>query len=501
MDNFENLTQPTPKPLARRARSIWLMSCLLTLAMLMGVAFEVAPDEARATYAFWIRQINDLGGPSTATISWDSPSPLLEHPSRQNPQDVDSLIAHLADEPPTLKLDRQAQPNFDRDDLLTDPDDRVSEEFKVDDEMKARVGFWFDIYTKYSSDQRVIHNQRFPWIVYQVVDVAPILYATTPPHRWLRNVKADKFVQNEAKNIRAILVKISKIKNLSTLKPDEQAIADLFRTLPGKLQKNAREAARDVRIQTGQKDFFSDGLQVSSRYLADMDLIFEKARIPTELTRLPLVESSFNHLATSKAGASGIWQFVGGTGRKYLLVDGPIDERRSPFKATMAAARLLKENHLIMYRSWPLAITAYNHGPAGVKKAARAARSRDIGTIVRRYCTKSFNFASSNYYAEFLAALYAEKYKDKIFSNIVFTDALEDDSVVIPRSIKTKQLMRVTGLSIDELTLHNPDLIKAIAINASVPKGFHLHIPSAMKESLEAKLALARAGRLSAWNG
>ncbi|RYF36199.1 MAG: hypothetical protein EOO38_28005, partial [Cytophagaceae bacterium] len=59
-------------------------------------------------------------------------------------------------------------------------------------------------------------------------------------------------------------------------------------------------------------------------------------------------------------------------GRKFMIVNDSIDERRSPFKASEAAARLLKENHLILRRSWPLAVTAWNHGPGGVRKAAKA---------------------------------------------------------------------------------------------------------------------------------
>src|SRR5207253_2957861 len=100
----------------------------------------------------------------------------------------------------------------------------------------------------------------------------------------------------------------------------------------------------------GQKNFFEEGLKISGAYFKEMENIFAKQKLPIELTRLPLVESSFNHFATSKDGAAGIWQFMGDTGRKFMLVNDQIDERRSPFKATEAAARLLKENHMILYR-------------------------------------------------------------------------------------------------------------------------------------------------------
>src|SRR5690606_8417959 len=100
-----------------------------------------------------------------------------------------------------------------------------------------------------------------------------------------------------------------------------------------------------------------------------MEEIFTQLDLPIELTRIPLVESSFNIMAHSKAGAVGVWQFMPLSGKEYMKVDPSIgiDERRSPLKSTIAAARLLKRN-LKMTGNWPLAITAYNHGFTGIKR-------------------------------------------------------------------------------------------------------------------------------------
>ena len=220
-----------------------------------------------------------------------------------------------------------------------------------------------------------------------------------------------------------------------------------------------------------------------------MDRIFAQHKVPPELTRIPLVESSFNHLATSKAGASGVWQFVGNTGKKFLIVNSSIDERRSPLKSTHAAARLLKENHMILSRQWPLAITAYNHGPAGVRKAAKSVGSTDIAKIIGRYKTRSFGFASTNYFAEFLAALYAEKYKDEIFVFAGSPNMFTEDNVILPRAMRATNLLRVTGLSADEVLLYNPDLKQAFKRNTTLPRGYRLHIPSDRKDDLRAKFA------------
>ena len=118
---------------------------------------------------------------------------------------------------------------------------------------------------------------------------------------------------------------------------------------------------------------------------------------------LPLVESSFENRALSNAGAAGIWQFTRGTGRLYLNVNRKVDERLDPAKAARAAARLLHDNYGAL-GSWPLAITAYNHGRAGMMRAQSEAGS-EITKIIDTYRGPLFGYASMNFYSEFLAAV------------------------------------------------------------------------------------------------
>jgi soluble lytic murein transglycosylase-like protein len=115
------------------------------------------------------------------------------------------------------------------------------------------------------------------------------------------------------------------------------------------------------------------------------------------------VESSFENRALSNAGAAGIWQFTRGTGRLYLSVNQRVDERLDPAKATRAAARLLHDNYLAL-GSWPLAITAYNHGRAGMLRAQTEVGS-EISRIIEDYRGPSFGYASMNFYSEFAAAV------------------------------------------------------------------------------------------------
>lgn len=378
---------------------------------------------------------------------------------------------------------------YNREDILNDYQNKISEPFKVPDNMRERVGFWFDVYTRYDNNNRIIHHSLYPWIVYKVVNVSDIINAELPKHRWLRNVKADKFVKDEVSKINAALKTLARRKNLDNLNDDEVLVEKSLHSLPGSLQKNARIALKNLRVQTGQKNFFEEGLEVSPLYLSGMEEIFKDHGVPVELTRIPFVESSFNKHAVSKVGASGIWQFMGNTGRSFMTVDTHIDERHSPFKATEAAAKLLKENHMILYRSWPLAITAWNHGPPGIRKAIRQTGSKDLGEIVASFRTKSFDFASSNFYSEFLGALYAEKYQQDVFKNLNKEKSLDVHSVKLAHKVTAKELLRVSGLTQEDFILFNPDLKNALDKNTSLPSGFKLMVNDSAKLVLKRLLS------------
>jgi membrane-bound lytic murein transglycosylase D len=134
---------------------------------------------------------------------------------------------------------------------------------------------------------------------------------------------------------------------------------------------------------------FADAIRVSRHYLKAMEVIFRREGVPVELTRLPFIESSFDVQAYSKVGAAGIWQFMPSTGRLYnLRINPAFDERRDPLMASEAAARFLKANYEKL-GSWPLAITAYNYGPAGLATAVNTLNTADIATIIPTKATVS----------------------------------------------------------------------------------------------------------------
>lgn len=422
------------------------------------------------------------------TLETDAAAPALPFLLVPAPQ------APLAD---VASSETAVPPAFDREAVLDDSEGRITHDFKISPGLRQRVGFWFDIYTKYDDNKRVIHHVLYPWIVYKVVDVTDIVKAETPRRLWMRLEKADKIVNEEREKIRSALKALGSRRDPTPRNETEQLVADALAPLGGNLRKQAALAARELRVQTGQRNHFVEGLQTGSRYLGRMEEILLEKGLPTELARIPLVESSFNKHATSKIGASGIWQFTDSTGRLFMRVDEWVDERRSPFKATEGAARLLKENHMILFRSWPLAVTAWNHGPGGIKKAAKAVGSRDLADIVAKYRSRSFDFASSNFYAEFQAALHAERYEKEIFGD------LEKQNIVLhavrlPRKMKVAEILRLSGLSRDEFLTLNPDLKRALKANIALPAGFRLHLPDDAKLTLERAFSVRTA---SAGNG
>jgi len=176
-----------------------------------------------------------------------------------------------------------------------------------------------------------------------------------------------------------------------------------------KLKNNGRElntvligANERVRSQRGTRERFIQGLEISRRYDRQFRKIFRDAGLPEDLAYLPHVESSFQPAAKSSAGAVGMWQFTKGAAKTYMPAGNKIDQRLDPFASATGAARYLSHAYKKL-GDWASAITSYNHGIGGMKKAQNQV-GRDFVRIVNTYDGPAFGFASRNYYAQFLAA-------------------------------------------------------------------------------------------------
>lgn len=391
----------------------------------------------------------------------------------------------VSEEPPRTELPSLETEEERRDlrrKILDDFADRVRFEFHIPESLRARTAFWFDIYTHYGEAHHVIHHALYPWIIYKVVDTTEILQNGKGPF-WLRRQEADRVTKHELQTVRYTLARLARRRDYMNLTPLERQLYDKLLPVKGSRRQVFRQAAYNVRSQLGQKDFFQRGLVSSSKYLPYMEEEFRSLGLPTELTRMPFVESSFNEEARSKVGASGIWQIMPRTGKQYVIVNGLIDERNSPIKATVVAGRLLHSyNHAL--NSWPLTITSYNHGIGNIQKAIRRAHSRDLAEIIARYHRGDFKFASSNFYTCFLAALYAEKYNELIFKSVPREPPQELEPVRLSGPTRVRYIEKATGLDARSLVTYNLDLKYAVRKNAVLPRGYRVFLPPGYRDRM-----------------
>jgi len=259
---------------------------------------------------------------------------------------------------------------------------------------------------------------------------------------------------------------------------NEREMRRLIKAEKGRiLAKHGVDETR-IRVQRGIKDRFVDGLARSGRYIGQMQQIFREKGLPVELTYLPLVESSFNIHARSHAGAVGMWQFIRSTGARFLRIDNSIDERKDPLESTRAAARLLSENYQLL-GNWPLAVTAYNHGQEGLIRAIAKVGSRDLMELIRKYESRTWGFASKNFYAEFLAAVEVAKNVERYFPGLEVHSPFPLQEIELKKATTISALLKSTGIPHKHFLEWNPALSSRIRI---VPQGYRVKLPAKKPE-------------------
>ena len=331
-------------------------------------------------------------------------------------------------------------------------------------ELEPDIAFWRRVYTEVTTEGGLLHDQDDLGVVYEVMKLPSDLSQR----------QRQKRIEEAKKKYAHILDRLAA--GATDLSEEEQRVLELWPK--GTRRSRFEEAAEGVRFQLGQSDRFREGVVRSGAWREHIAATFKKMGLPTELAALPHVESSFNTYAYSKVGAAGMWQFMRGTGRRFLRIDAAVDERLDPYRSTEAAASFLEQNYIVL-GSWPLALTAYNHGPGGMKRAQEQLGTSDIVTIVRKYNSRSFGFASRNFYVAFLAALEIDSDPDKFFGAI--RRNATDTSLVleVPAFLPASRLATVLELDRDELKRLNPSLLPSVWRGARhVPRGFELRVPN-----------------------
>jgi membrane-bound lytic murein transglycosylase D len=207
-------------------------------------------------------------------------------------------------------------------------------------------------------------------------------------------------------------------------------------------------------------------LGVGAYYFPIFEQALDAAGLPIELKYLPVIESALNPKAYSVAGASGLWQFMYGTGKVYGLVGNSlIDERRDPIKATNAAVRYLRDLHNI-YNDWSLVIAAYNCGPGNVNKAIRRAGGKRDYWAIYPYLPRE----TRGYVPAFIGATYAMTYyKEHGICPAKIEMPMVCDTVMLNERLHLSQVAEVLGVDLSVLQSLNPQYRKDIIPGNGTP--------------------------------
>jgi len=331
-------------------------------------------------------------------------------------------------------------------------------------ELGPDIHFWTLVYTEIDAASGFLHDNRH----------LGVIYATLRFESALSKRKRRKVIEHAKQHYRSILLGLATGRR-SGLSDEQRRVLELWpeQVTNGEL----RSAAQRLRFQLGQKDKFLAGLKRAGAWEKYIRTTLRKHGLPEDLAALPHVESSYHPLAYSHRGASGLWQFTRSTGRRYMQIDRAVDERRDPFISTIAAARLLKHNHAAT-GTWPLAITAYNHGTSGVRRATRKIGTTDIAPIVRRYSSRRFGFASRNFYVAFLAALDVSRDANHYFGAFTRDPPSRNTTVNMDAYIAAERVAEQLRIPLSELRTHNPALRKTVWKGLQrIPAGYQLRVP------------------------
>jgi peptidoglycan lytic transglycosylase D len=286
------------------------------------------------------------------------------------------------------------------------------------DGLEHRIDFWKQVFTQYGADDVIVHDRYYVDLIYGIAD-------EDNAQRTIRNVK-DGLLE-----IRDGLSSAAELSD-PALKI-RQAIVDAGLEPSASLLE---ELSDRIHTQRGVKERFRSGIIRSGRYVESFQKIMEDHGSPAALALLPLVESSYEN-ARSVAAAVGVWQFTRGTSRDYLVVNRRVDERLDPVKSAHAAAKLLKDNYDAL-GTWPLAITAYNHGRGGMLRA-KAEQGPELPAIISEYRSPLFGYASMNFYAEFLAAMDVYEHREDYFGTLALDRPSAPAPVKVAATAKTAE--------------------------------------------------------------
>ena len=331
-------------------------------------------------------------------------------------------------------------------------------DFPRPESLEPAVQFWIRVYTEVDTQSGFLHDAEH----------LDVIYTALPLDR--------KQIEAKREAIKAALTVLSTGKR-SGLSAEEQQVLALW---PANVSNQTLKIASDnVRWQLGQSNRFLAGLRRSGAYREHIQKVIAAKNLPPQLVVLPHVESSFNPGAYSSADAAGMWQFTRATGQRFMRIDHIVDERMDPYIAAEAAMSLLEYNYRVL-GTWPLALTAYNHGAGGIARAVREMGSSNIEDIVANYKGRRFGFASRNFYAQFLAVNEVEERAESFFGKVDYNPAPNFTELATDAYIDAEVFARSANISLAQLKADNPALRPVVWEGQKrIPRGFKMKLRDA----------------------
>jgi membrane-bound lytic murein transglycosylase D len=231
-------------------------------------------------------------------------------------------------------------------------------------------------------------------------------------------------------------------------------------------------------------DRFNAWLERSGRYVGMMTEIFKRYGLPEDLVYLSLIESGFNPKAHSRAHAVGAWQFIRGTGRLYQLKINPwVDERKDPIKATIAAARHLKDLYA-KFNSWPLALASYNAGARKIERGLIKAKTTDYWNLRK---SRHIRRETKGYVPKYMAALLIAKDPAQYGFDPDYQEPFAYEEVGVPGLASLRVIAKSAGISYASLRDLNPEL--RTVITPPTKGKYQIRLPIGTKETFESNYA------------
>ncbi len=361
--------------------------------------------------------------------------------------------------------------------VLVDPENRVEPEFKVPAGLEGHVAFWLKIYARYSSMQTVVFDKESPDKIYAVQDAREFM---------ARGMGAIGIEIMSKRRLQSMLDALRHDLGILARNPKAQfkvgAPGSRALQLWGRCKASHwRRTLANIKTQKGQRDYIYRGIRASRPFMKPMEDIFREAGLPVQLSRLPLLESSFQITAESKASAVGVWQFLVKSAQEYMIVDerAGIDERLSPIKSAHAATRMFKRNMRIL-GDIALSVIAYNHGARNLVKIRHQYGVKNIAKLLdARNKQSPLGYASRNYFAEFLAIVHAEVYQDRLYHMPASSSSYRVQIVKLTAPQSVFEVAAFHQAPLDAVKTFNPDIFD---LKRRLPKGTRVVIPFAIRE-------------------